>query len=150
VIFSYHGLPNSQVNKVYFDNQCDGKNCEHEINNENHYCYKATVYETSKQIAEKLSLSRDKYEVTFQSRLTNNWLEPFSDVVLENLPAKGIKKVLVFSPAFTSDCLETVIEIGDEYEELFIKAGGQTLDYVPSLNFSDAWVQAIIDITNSK
>ena len=150
VIFSYHGLPNSQVDKVYMDNQCDGKNCEHEINNENHYCYKATVYETSKLIAEKLSLSRDKYEVTFQSRLTNNWLEPFSDDVLENLPAKGIKKVLVFSPAFTSDCLETVIEIGDEYEELFIKAGGQTLDYVPSLNFSDAWVQAIIDITNTK
>ena len=150
VIFSYHGLPNSQVDKVYMDNQCDGKNCEHEINNENHYCYKATVYETSKLIAEKLSLSRDKYEVTFQSRLTNNWLEPFSDVVLENFPAKGIKKVLVFSPAFTSDCLETVIEIGDEYEELFIKAGGQTLDYVPSLNFSDAWVQAIIDITNTK
>ena len=150
IIFSYHGLPNSQVDKVYMDNQCDGKNCEHEINNENHYCYKATVYETSKLIAEKLSLSRDKYEVTFQSRLTNNWLEPFSDVVLENLPAKGIKKVLVFSPAFTSDCLETVIEIGDEYEELFIKAGGHTLDYVPSLNFSDAWVQAIIDITNTK
>ena len=150
VIFSYHGLPNSQVNKVYFDNQCDGKNCEHEINNDNYYCYKATVYETSKLIAEKLSLSRDQYEVTFQSRLTNNWLEPFSDVVLENLPAKGIKKVLVFSPAFTSDCLETVIEIGDEYEELFIEAGGQRLDYVPSLNFSDAWVQAIIDITNSK
>ena len=128
VIFSYHGLPNSQVNKVYYDNQCDGKNCEHEINNDNYYCYKATVYETSKLIAEKLSLPRDQYEVTFQSRLTNNWLEPFSDVVLENLPAKGIKKVLVFSPAFTSDCLETVIEIGDEYEELFIKAGGQTLD----------------------
>jgi ferrochelatase len=47
VIFSYHGLPNSQVDKVYQDNQCDGKNCEHEINEDNHYCYKATVYETS-------------------------------------------------------------------------------------------------------
>ena len=82
VIFSYHGLPNSLVNKVYFDNKCDGKNCEHEINNDNFYCYKATVYETSKLIAEKLSLPRDKYEVTFQSRLTNNWLEPFSDIVI--------------------------------------------------------------------
>jgi ferrochelatase len=150
VIFSYHGLPNSQVDKVYQDNQCDGKNCEHEINKENHYCYKATVYETSKLIAEKLSLHRDKYEVTFQSRLTNNWLEPFSDNVLKAMPAQGIKKVLVFSPAFTADCLETVIEIGDEYKELFIEAGGDRLDYVPSLNFSDAWVQAIIDITNSK
>ena len=150
IIFSYHGLPNSQVNKVYADNQCDGKNCEHEITAENDYCYKATVYETSKLIAEKLSLPREKYEVTFQSRLTNNWLEPFSDDVLKSLPAKGIKKVLVFSPAFTADCLETVIEIGDEYKELFLEAGGQTLDYVPSLNFSDAWVRAIIDITNSK
>lgn len=150
VIFSYHGLPNSQVDKVYQDNQCDGKNCEHEINEENLYCYKATVYETSKLIAEKLSLHRDKYEVTFQSRLTNNWLEPFSDNVLKAMPAQGIKKVLVFSPAFTADCLETVIEIGDEYKELFIEAGGDRLDYVPSLNFSDAWVQAIIDITNSK
>ena len=150
VIFSYHGLPNSQVDKVYQDKQCDGKNCEHEVNMENHFCYKATVYETSRLIAEKLSLSIDKYEVTFQSRLTNNWLEPFTDKVLMSFPEKGIKKVLVFSPAFTADCLETVIEIGYEYKELFIKAGGQTLDYVPSLNYSDAWVQAIIDITNSK
>tara|TARA_B100001250_G_scaffold93029_1_gene77473 strand:- start:100 stop:1107 length:1008 start_codon:yes stop_codon:yes gene_type:complete len=148
VIFSYHGLPNSQVDKVYQDHQCNGKNCEYEINEENLYCYKAAVYQTSKLIAEKLSLKRDDYEVTFQSRLTNNWLEPFSDIVLSNYPKMDIKKVLVFSPAFTADCLETVIEIGDEYKELFTKAGGQTLDYVPSLNFSDAWVQAIIDITN--
>jgi len=150
VIFSYHGLPNSQVDKVYKDKQCDGMNCEHEINVENYFCYKATVYETSKLLADKLVLSRDKYEVTFQSRLTNNWLEPFTDEVLKSFPGKGIKKVLVFSPAFTADCLETVIEIGYEYKELFIEAGGQTLDYVPSLNFSDAWVQAIIDIVNSK
>ena len=150
VVFSYHGLPNSQVNKVYDDNQCDGKNCEHEVNEENYYCYKSAVYETSKLIAEKISLPRDKYEVTFQSRLTNNWLEPFSDDVLKSYPEQGIKKVLVFSPAFTADCLETVIEIGDEYKELFINAGGQILDYVPSLNFSDAWVQAIIDIVDKK
>ena len=146
IIFSYHGLPNSQVNKVYQDNQCDGKNCEHEINSLNHYCYKATVYETSKLIAEKLELERDKYEVTFQSRLTNNWLEPFSDEVLKELPESGVKKVLIFSPAFTADCLETIIEIGDEYTELFKKAGGNNLDYVDSLNYSDSWANAIIDI----
>ena len=150
VVFSYHGLPNSQVNKVYDDNQCDGKNCEYEVNEENYYCYKSAVYETSRLIAEKISLPREKYDVTFQSRLTNNWLDPFSDDVLKSYPEKGIKKVLVFSPAFTADCLETVIEIGDEYKELFINAGGQILDYVPSLNFSDAWVQAIIDIVDKK
>ena len=150
ILFSYHGLPKSQVNKVYKDMQCDGKNCEHEINDDNHYCYKATVYETSKLIADRLKIPQDKYEVSFQSRLTNNWLEPFSDEVLKSYPSEGIKKVLVFSPAFTADCLETIIEIGDEYKELFEESGGQKLDYVESLNFSDAWVQAIIEIVNSK
>ena len=150
ILFSYHGLPKSQVNKVYKDLQCDGKNCEHEINDDNHYCYKATVYETSKLIADRLHIPQEKYEVSFQSRLTNNWLEPFSDEVLKSYPAKGIKKVLVFSPAFTADCLETIIEIGHEYKELFEESGGQKLDYVESLNFSDAWVQAIIEIVNSK
>ena len=150
ILFSYHGLPKSQVNKVYKDMQCDGKNCEHEINDDNHYCYKATVYETSKLIADRLNIPQDKYEVSFQSRLTNNWLEPFSDEVLKSYPDKGIKKVLVFSPAFTADCLETIIEIGHEYKELFEESGGQKLDYVESLNFSDAWVQAIIEIVNSK
>jgi len=150
ILFSYHGLPKSQVNKVYKDMQCDGKNCEHEINDDNHYCYKATVYETSKLIADRLNIPKDKYEVSFQSRLTNNWLEPFSDEVLKSYPAKGIKKVLVFSPAFTADCLETIIEIGHEYKELFEESGGQKLNYVESLNFSDAWVQAIIQIVNSK
>ena len=130
--------------------QCDGKNCEHEINDDNHYCYKATVYETSKLIADRLKIPQDKYEVSFQSRLTNNWLEPFSDEVLKSYPSEGIKKVLVFSPAFTADCLETIIEIGHEYKELFEESGGQKLDYVESLNFSDAWVQAIIEIVNSK
>ncbi|MDA9785068.1 ferrochelatase [Gammaproteobacteria bacterium] len=149
ILFSYHGLPKSQVNKVYKDMQCDGKNCEHEINDDNHYCYKATVYETSKLIADRLNIPQDKYEVSFQSRLTNNWLEPFSDEVLKSYPSKGIKKVLVFSPAFTADCLETIIEIGHEYKELFEESGGQKLDYVESLNFSDAWVQAIIEIVNS-
>ncbi|MDA9782730.1 ferrochelatase, partial [Gammaproteobacteria bacterium] len=136
ILFSYHGLPKSQVNKVYKDMQCDGKNCEHEINDDNHYCYKATVYETSKLIADRLNIPQDKYEVSFQSRLTNNWLEPFSDEVLKSYPAKGTKKVLVFSPAFTADCLETIIEIGHEYKELFEESGGQKLDYVESLNFS--------------
>ena len=150
ILFSYHGLPKSQVNKVYKDMQCDGKNCEHEINDDNHYCYKATVYETSKLIADRLNIPQDKYEVSFQSRLTNNWLEPFSDEVLKSYPSEGIKKVLVFSPAFTADCLETIIEIGHEYKELFEESGGQKLDYVESLNFSDAWVQAIIEIVNSK
>lgn len=147
IIFSYHGVPNSHVDNVYPDTMCADNACEDKITNENKFCYKATVYETTKILASKLSLNSDQYDVTFQSRLTNKWLSPFTDDVLENLPSKGSKKVLVFSPAFTADCLETIIEIGDEYKELFFKAGGEILDYVPSLNYSDKWVDAIVDIT---
>ena len=147
IIFSYHGVPNSHVDNVYPDSMCADNACEDKITNENKFCYKATVYETTKILASKLSLNSDQYDVTFQSRLTNKWLSPFTDDVLENLPSKGSKKVLVFSPAFTADCLETIIEIGDEYKELFFKAGGEILDYVPSLNYSDKWVDAIVDIT---
>jgi ferrochelatase len=150
VIFSYHGVPNSHVDKVYTDSLCSDNDCEHGITKKNKFCYKATVYETTKLIAKKLDLDESKYEVTFQSRLTKNWLEPFSDKVLEELPLKNHKKVLVFSPAFTADCLETIFEIGDEYQELFIEAGGETLDYVPSLNYSDMWAESLIDIANLK
>ena len=146
VIFSYHGIPNSHVDNVYPDSLCSDHNCESEVTNENKFCYKATTYETTKILANRLNLSPDKYQVTFQSRLTNKWLTPFTDEVLESLPNNGNKNVLVFSPAFTADCLETIIEIGDEYKELFLEAGGEKLDYVESLNYSDLWADAIIDI----
>ena len=146
VIFSYHGIPNSHVDNVYPDSLCSDHNCESEVTNENKFCYKATTYETTKLLANRLNLSPDKYQVTFQSRLTNKWLTPFTDEVLESLPGNGNKNVLVFSPAFTADCLETIIEIGDEYKELFLEAGGEKLDYVESLNYSDLWADAIIDI----
>ena len=146
VIFSYHGIPNSHVDNVYPNSFCSDHNCESEVTDENKFCYKATTYETTKILANKLNLSSDKYKVTFQSRLTNKWLKPFTDEVLESLPDDGDKNVLIFSPAFTADCLETIIEIGDEYKELFFEAGGEKLDYVESLNYSDLWADAIIDI----
>ena len=148
IIFSYHGVPNSHVDNVYPDSLCEDNDCEEKITDENKFCYKATVYETTKILAAKLNLNSDQYIVTFQSRLTNKWLSPFTDDVLKALPQGNKKNVLVFSPAFTADCLETIIEIGDEYKELFYESGGTNLDYVPSLNFSDKWVDAIVDITN--
>ena len=148
IIFSYHGVPNSHVDNVYPDSMCSDNDCETKITHDNKFCYKATVYETTKILASKLGLEPNQYIVTFQSRLTNKWLSPFTDDVLQNLPKNGSKKVLVFSPAFTADCLETIIEIGDENKELFYETGGDTLDYVPSLNYSDKWVDAIVDISN--
>lgn len=125
---------------------CADHNCEMEVTQDNKFCYKATTYETTKILAKKLNIPEDKYIVTYQSRLTNKWLSPFTDEVLESLPKDDKKNVLVFSPAFTADCLETIIEIGDEYKELFEESGGENLDYVESLNYSDLWADAIIDI----
>ena len=146
IIFSYHGIPNSHVDNVYQDSACTDHNCETAITENNKFCYKATTYETTKILAERLNIPEDKYIVTYQSRLTNKWLSPFTDEVLESLPKDDKKNVLVFSPAFTADCLETIIEIGDEYKDLFKESGGENLDYVESLNYSDLWADAIIDI----
>ena len=131
IIFSYHGIPNSHVDNVYENSVCNDHDCEKKITEDNKFCYKATTYETTKLIA---------------SRLTNKWLSPFTDEVLQSMAKEGKKNVLVFSPSFTADCLETIIEIGDEYNELFISSGGQKLDYVESLNYSDLWSDAIISI----
>ena len=146
IIFSYHGIPNSHVDNVYENSVCNDHDCETKITEDNKFCYKATTYETTKLIASRLNINPENYLVTYQSRLTNKWLSPFTDEVLQSMANEGNKNVLVFSPSFTADCLETIIEIGDEYNELFINSGGQKLDYVESLNYSDLWSDAIISI----
>ena len=146
IIFSYHGIPNSHVDNVYENSVCNDHDCEKKITEDNKFCYKATTYETTKLIASRLNINPENYFVTYQSRLTNKWLSPFTDEVLQSMAKEGKKNVLVFSPSFTADCLETIIEIGDEYNELFISSGGQKLDYVESLNYSDLWSDAIISI----
>jgi len=144
VLFSYHGLPIRQVDKVHVDGKpCADHNCENEITEENKFCYKATCYATTRLIAEKLNLPKEKITVCFQSRLDKNWLEPFADKTIIALAKKGAKKLLVFSPAFVADCLETIVEIGHEYNKLFVKNGGEKVQLVESLNDSDAWVKAL-------
>ena len=88
--------------------------------------HKATSYETSRLIAQKLDLQEDHYNC-FQSRLDDKWLTPFSDKVIEDFAKEGKRKLLSFPPAFVADCLETVIEIGDEYQEIFEEHGGETI-----------------------
>lgn len=144
VLFSYHGLPVRQVDKVYVDGKpCSDHNCETEITEDNKYCYKAQCYATTRVLAERLNIPADKYTVSFQSRLDKNWLTPFSDKIIIEQAEKGAKKLLVFSPAFVADCLETVIEIGDEYQQLFAEHGGEKVQLVESLNDNDWWVQAV-------
>ncbi len=143
VMFSFHGLPERQVDKVYDDRHCKNHTCETEINDENKLCYKATCYATARAIAERCGISESEYTVAFQSRLGKGWIEPFSDEVIEKLAKEGAKKLLVFSPAFVADCLETTIEIGVEYQELFEEHGGEKIQLVPSLNAGDDWIDAL-------
>lgn len=147
ILFSYHGLPVRHVDKVYSDaTLCEEHNCETEINETNKYCYKATCYATTRLLADKLKISQERYTVCFQSRLDKMWLEPFSDKVVINLAKKGAKKLLVFSPAFVADCLETTVEIGLEYQKLFEQHGGEKIQLVESLNDHTMWINALGDI----
>jgi ferrochelatase len=151
ILFSYHGLPERQVDKVYEDTDlCSDQPCESEVNEKNKFCYKATSYATTRLIAEKLGLTEDKYTVCFQSRLDKKWLTPFSDKVVEEWAAKGAKKLLVFSPAFVADCLETIIEIGEEYQEIFEKGGGERVQLVPSSNDHPAFIDCLVDIIQKR
>ncbi|MBP9583323.1 MAG: ferrochelatase, partial [Ignavibacterium sp.] len=117
--------------------------CEDEINEDNKYCYKATCYATTRLLAAKLNLPKERYTVCFQSRLDKDWLEPFSDKVVEEWAKKGAKKLLVFSPAFVADCLETTVEIGIEYQNIFKEHGGEKVQLVESLNDHPMWIETL-------
>ena len=134
VLFSYHGLPERQVDKVYSEGLCSDQPCETDVNLQNQFCYKATCYATTRLLVERLGLDASRYTTCFQSRLSKQWLEPFSDHVIEELAKKGARKILVFSPAFVADCLETLIEISVEYQGIFEAHGGEKVELVPSLN----------------
>jgi protoporphyrin/coproporphyrin ferrochelatase len=151
ILFSYHGLPVRQVNKVYSDGKpCSDHNCENEINESNQYCYKAACYATTRALVKKLNIPKEKYTVCFQSRLDKKWLEPFTDKVIIEHGKKGTKKLLVFSPAFVADCLETIVEISEDYSTLFKQNGGEQLQLVESLNDHPIWVQAVKNIITSQ
>jgi len=148
ILFSYHGLPVRQVDKAHSGGKCTDA-CTNGITEENKFCYKATCYATTRLLAEKLNIPKEKYTVCFQSRLDKEWLEPFSDKVVEDCAKKGMKKILVFSPAFTADCLETIIEIGEEYQEIFKEHGGDKVQLVESLNDHPLWISCLKDLVLS-
>ena len=151
VLFSYHGLPDRHVDKVYEGSDlCEDQPCETEINEKNKFCYKATCFATTRLIAAKLGINTSDYTVCFQSRLDKKWLTPFADKVVADQGAKGAKRILAFSPAFVADCLETVIEIGDEYQEIFEKSGGEKIQLVPSSNDHDRFVDGLEELVKQK
>ena len=143
ILFSFHGLPTRHISKLNIKT-CLANSCECKSNNR--YCYKSNCIATTQSLADKMDLDSSKYSICFQSRLNNKWLTPFADKEVIKLAKSGAKNILVFSPAFVADCLETTIEIGEEFKDLFIENGGTKLDLVPSLNSEKRCVKAISDL----
>jgi ferrochelatase len=111
-IFSYHGVPERQILKSSVGDYCNFGSCCETYGERNQYCYRAQCFENSRLLADMLGLSEGQYSVTFQSRLGKTpWIQPYTDDVLKELPSRGVKKVLAFSPAFVSDCTNS-IELG--------------------------------------
>ena len=146
ILFSYHGIPVSHLkisdptNKHCYKikNCCSVSSQAHET------CYKHQVLETTELVVKELKIDKDKYSNAFQSRLPNEaWLKPYTDNELERLAKKGIKNLVIVTPAFVTDCLETLEEIAMEGKEEFLDAGGENYHYVPCLNDDDDWAKLI-------
>jgi ferrochelatase len=142
LLFSYHGIPKRHIRKTdVTKSHCaiDGSCCNtpspaHE------FCYRHQCYETTKQVVKLLGIPEGKYSQTFQSRLAGDkWLTPYTDVEVNKMPEKGIKKLAVVTPAFVSDCLETLEEIAMEANEQFLHHGGEEFMAIPCMNDGDEW-----------
>ena len=144
-LFSYHGLPERQIMKA--DKTCELGSCCDTCTDDNRYCYRAQCFETTRLLAQRLGLNNDQISTTFQSRLGKDpWIQPYTEDVLHELAKAGKKRVLAFSPAFVADCLETTLEVGETYQEEFIKAGGEQWDLVESLNVHPTWVDCVAEL----
>ena len=151
IIFSYHGLPQRQLRRADDFNHClQRPDCCRFISGVNQFCYSAQCHATTRAIAEKLNLEPDRYTTSFQSRLgPEAWAKPYTIKLIERQAEQGSKRLLVFSPAFVADCLETIIEIGFEYQEEFEEMGGEKVDLVPSLNDDPRWIEAVTEMVLS-
>lgn len=127
LVMSFHGVPERTLHLG------DPYHCE---------CFK-----TARLLAQALDLNQDQFKVTFQSRLGKaKWLQPYTEPTVIALARKGVKRVDVVCPAFTSDCLETLEEINMEVREAFLSHGGKAFHYVPCLNDDTPWITALCGI----
>lgn len=146
-LFSYHGLPERQILKASVGGCCKLGDCCNSYHSKNAYCYRAQCFATTRLLTEALNIPKEKYSICFQSRLGKEpWIQPYIGTAMDELAAKKIKKVLAFSPAFVADCLETNIEIGEEYRDQFLENGGEKWQLVESLNAKEDWVQCLVEM----
>lgn len=139
LLFSFHGLPEAAIKKV---SGCElSKECCERATACASNCYRAQSFATAKILANGLGLSRDRWSVSFQSRLgPARWIGPATDEVVSALADKGIRNLAISCPSFVTDCLETLEEIGLEQKNAFENRGG-SLHLLPCLNDNDSWVR---------
>ncbi len=147
VVFSYHGLPESTIRKADTGGYCRFGACCDAVRADNRLCYRAQCMATTRAIAGQLNWGEERYSVAFQSRFGRaEWIKPYLDAHLLELLAQGKKRVVVLTPSFVTDCLETLHEIGIEYREQFLEAGGEELFLAPNLNDAPGWIEAVYEI----
>jgi ferrochelatase len=146
LLFSFHGLPERQVRKadptgshcLVKENCCELSSPAHAT------CYRAQCFKTAAAFVKQANVPKEKYSVAFQSRLGRDpWLKPYTDYVLPLLANRGVRKLLVICPAFVSDCLETLEEIGIRGRETFLASGGAESTLIPCLNEHPRWLEAL-------
>jgi ferrochelatase len=143
-LFSFHGLPERQIQKGDCTGTCLTQNCCQQVGSANAFCYKAQCYRTAKGIISQLGIKPDQFTICFQSRLGKEpWIQPYTIDQLKISLLKAKKKILVFCPSFVCDCLETTCEISVEYAQEFKHMGGEKLQLVEGLNSHPIWIEAI-------
>lgn len=152
VIFSYHGLPQRQLFKADPGHYCKANfECCQNLHDQNRFCYSAQCFHNTRLLMEKWQLPEDKCITSFQSRLgRSEWVKPYTEDVVRQLARDGYKRVLITSPAFIADCLETIVELGMEYKELFLENGGETFDMMESLNVHPAWIDVLNNMVRER
>ena len=147
LLFSYHGVPERHIRKSdVTKSHCkmDGKCC-FEDSSAHQYCYRHQCEMTSKGVAKYLELKEGSYSTSFQSRVSilGYWLKPYTDKTVEKFAKNGTKELAIATPAFVSDCLETLEEIGMEASEDFQENGGKQLHVIPCINDRAEWVNVL-------
>jgi len=146
LLFSFHGIPERHLRKADPTGaHCLASNdCCHVDSPAHQTCYRAQCLKTVAAFVREASLPSGKYSVSFQSRLGNEpWLTPYTDLELPRFARHGVKTILVICPAFVSDCLETLEEIGMRGRDCFLEAGGQELTLIPCLNTHPLWLTTL-------
>ncbi|HOX51409.1 MAG TPA: ferrochelatase [Fibrobacteria bacterium] len=144
LLLSYHGLPERQILKANPSGGCLRGNCCDDPSRARGGCYKAQCRATSKALAAHLGLAEDRWTESFQSRLGRiPWIGPSTEETARRLAREGVKHLVVATPSFVADCLETLEEIGMGLGETFREAGGATFRVAPCPNAGEAWVQEV-------